>query len=284
MRMNRDGSIISPHYGEIAAIALDPVEKKPLYHFLPGTKTLSIAESGCNFSCDFCQNWELSQRYQKGKKVKAEEIVSYAKENGIPSISYTYTEPLVWQDYMSAVAEKAKENGIRNVMVSNGSFSGKALMRLLPLIDAYNIDLKGDEQFYKRVVHGSSYAVRNAMKEIVKYGSHIEITTLVIEQMHTCGMISDLARFLDDAGISVWHLTRYFPSYRMKNALPTSEEYLGRIYSAIRESFSIPYIYRGNSVFSDETFCPSCHSAIRRSMLSSACPYCGRHIYGIFQK
>ena len=280
-RSVKDGVLFSPHYAELCSIALDPVEKKPLYHFLPGTKTLSIAEEGCNLFCSFCQNYTIARYHRKREKVGEDDIIRHALAGAIPSISYTYSEPLVWQDYMLSVAEKAKENNLFNIMVSNGSFSDESLKRVLPLIDAYNIDLKGDERFYREITKSSSLPVRKGIEEIAKHGAHLEVTTMVIEGIHDAAMIKELGDFLFSSGVNVWHLTRFFPSYMMSDRKETSEEYLSSLYEIAKES-GVPYLYRGNSRFNDDTICPNCGKRINRYKTDGFCSHCKTRIYGKF--
>lgn len=280
-RCVRNGHLISPFYSQLCAIAVDPVEKKPLYHFMPGTKTLSIAEEGCNFFCSFCQNYEIARYHKKREEVSPSSLIEYALENGIPSISYTYSEPLVWQDYMLSVAKKARKAGILNIMVTNGSFSENALERILPFIDAYNIDLKGDEKFYNEIVKASSVPVRRAIEEIVRYNSHLEVTTMVIEGIHTKDMIRELGVFLYNAGVKVWHLSRFFPHYLMTDRKETSEEYLEEVYQTARES-GVPFIYKGNTRYPNKTVCPICGEMIERIRSKGICSRCKTPIYGKF--
>lgn len=285
-RTLHDGKIISVGYGLIPAIAIDPVEKKPLYHFLPGSHTLSLGASGCNFSCDFCQNWTLSQNHEKGRFVDPEDAVAYALIKQIPSISFTYSEPIVWQDYMAEAAEMAHENRIRTIMVTNGSFSNEALERVIPLIDAFNVDLKGDESFYRDICHGEIGPVLDSIDAIEASGKHIEVTTMIIEGIHTEKMISQLGNALSDRGIQVWHLSRFFPHYKMNNINPTSELFLNRIINTARTS-GIPFIYPGNSILAASTSCPQCGKMLRKqpgmSIRKGECPYCGYQIYGIWE-
>ena len=279
VRKNSGGKIVSPHYGEIPAIALDPVEKKPLYHFLPGTKTLSLGASGCNLFCDFCQNWTLSQRISRGEHISAEKAVSYAIRNRIPSISFTYSEPLVWQDFMISTASMAREKGLRTVMVSNGSFSDEALKRILPVIDAFNIDVKGDDDFYRKICHGSLAPVLNGLEGIA--GKHVEVTTMIIEGIHTPSMIEKIGKELYQRGISVWHLSRFYPNYKMNNRKPTSELYLAKIIKIAKTS-GVPFIYPGNSFLKADNHCPHCMKPIYTPPLSGECPNCGERIYGVW--
>ncbi len=285
VRKNEKGRIESEGFGHIPAIASDPVEKKPLYHFLPGTMTLSLGASGCNLSCDFCQNWTLSQNHEKGEYIAPEAVVKFAGKNGFPSISFTYSEPLVWQDYMLETAAKAKEMGIRTIMVSNGDASEEAMNRILPLLDAFNIDLKGDEGFYRNICHGELQPVLRTIQRITESGKHLEVTTLVIEGIHDEKMIRALGKMLKDSGVSVWHLTRFYPHYKMIDRSPTSELYLAKIID-IAEETNIPYIYPGNSVLKAETRCPGCGKTLRKhigeTIEDGSCPYCGERIYGVW--
>ena len=246
MRKNEGGKIISPEYGHIPAIAVDPIEKKPLYHFLPGTETLSLGASGCCLRCDFCQNWTLSIEHEKGKFLDPGDAAAYARLEGYPSISFTYSEPLVWQDYVAETAKEAHKLGIKTVMVTNGEFSESALERLLPLIDAYNVDLKGGEDFYRSICHGEMKPVLDAIERISEYGSHIEVTTMLIEGIHTAEMVEKLGELLKARGIRVWHLSRFFPRYMMEDREPTSESFLLKMIETAMKS-GIPYIYPGNS-------------------------------------
>ncbi len=284
-RKNVSGKLTSVNYAHFPAIAADPVEKKPLYHFLPGTLTLSIGAAGCNLSCDFCQNWELSQEKPRGEHIESDELISFALQNKYPSISFTYSEPLVWQDYIAETALKAKKHGIKTIMVSNGSFSSEALERLVPLIDAYNIDLKGDSEFYQSVCHGKIDPVLNTISYISGKEKHIEITTMIIEGVHSPSMIEKLGTSLRMAGISVWHLTRFFPHYKMLDRKPTSELFLSEIIKIAKNS-GIPYIYPGNSSLSSPTICPRCKQIIRKgpgtTIKDGKCPHCGESIYGLW--
>ena len=280
-RTVRSGQLEDRNYGELAAAAIDPVEKKPLYHFLPGTRTLSVAMEGCSLSCAFCQNHEIAKGHHEGFPFTAPEALSeYAITHSIPSLSFTYTEPIVWQDYAMEAALSAKEHGLRTIMVTNGTFSNEALDRLLPLIDAYNIDLKGDDGFYRDICKGSIAPVLDGIERIAGYGSHLEVTTLVIEGLHDEDMIRTLGRALRERGVHVWHLTRFFPSYRMADRKPTSEDFLMRMIEAAEES-GIEFIYPGNSRMRSMMRCPSCGKEIAAPE-DGGCPHCGTSIYGVW--
>ena len=287
----RSGDTIFTHnYGGLVSSAIDPVEKKPLYHFLSGTNTLSIAMFGCNLTCTFCQNYAISQRaWEVGAQrtyYTAREVVQLALDNRCPSISFTYSEPLVWQDYMVEVATFAKQEGLKTIMVTNGSFSEEALNRVSPYIDAFNIDIKGDESFYRDYCGGSSRPVWNAIEHIAPSRAHLEITTMVMEGVHAKQMVSSIGRHLYSAGVQVWHLSRYFPRYQEQKR-ETSEHYLKEVVQEAQESL-VPFVYPGNSSLDQNTYCPGCKtSLVRRSWVfresiidHSNCPVCGRHIYG----
>lgn len=290
IRENKEGNLITRNYGNLVAISVDPVEKKPLYHFHPNSKTYSVAMFGCNLSCRFCQNYAISQKEFENtaitKHTSAEQVVSEAKRLGCPTVSFTYSEPLVWQDYMIEVAKLAKTEGLGTIMVTNGSFSEEALERLLPLIDAYNIDLKGDEAFYQNMCGGAFEPVLHAIKTITNHSSHIEVTTMVMRQYHDEKMIEYLAEQLSQVGVLVWHLTRYFPRYK-ENSPETEESYLRKLVQ-IAKTYEIPYIYPGNSTMDQNTYCPTCQALLLERTWSSAksrlhagaCPECNSPIYG----
>lgn len=283
VRTNRGGRIESRFAGQLCALAVDPVEKKPLYHFLPLTKTLSLASPGCSYDCDFCQNWHIARNFRgRTEKWEAEDIVTEALSSGCPSISFTYTEPLVWQDCMLDVCSIAKEKGLRTVMVTNGGFSDASLERILPLVDAYNVDLKGDDAFYRTYCHSLMSPVVKAIGKIVEAGCHIEVTTMVIEGIHTAEMIRSLGRVLKDCGIAVWHLTRFFPMRRMADRKVTGEGFLEEVCNVALES-GIDHVYRGNSIHHDPLKCPKCGLSLDRKHFSGTCHSCGKMIYGVWE-
>lgn len=276
------GAVMSINPHEIVAICDDPIEKKTLFHFLPGTRTLSVAKGGCNFDCDFCQNWEIAKSNDiHGRILSPSELVTVAREEGFPSISFTYTEPLVWQDYVLESAQEAHKADLRTVFVSNGSFSTESLERLAPVLDACNIDLKGDETFYNEICHARMEPVVKTIRALVSAKIHVEITTMIIEGIHSEAMISDLGALLHDAGVHVWHLSRFFPRHRMSHFKPTSETCLDRMYLAAVES-GVEHVYRGNSTFSNNLVCHNCATVIDRFSCTGLCPYCGSAVYGVW--
>jgi len=293
VRKNVQGKLVTTIYGQIEAMAVDPMEKKPLYHYYPGSMTFSFALFGCNLECQFCQNYTLSQSEHTlslaGERVEPGKIVALARAKGCHSISYTYSEPLVWQDYMFDVATLAKKAGMQNIMVTNGTFSKEALQRLLPVIDAFNIDIKGDEKFYKDVCKGQQQVVLDAIAVIAKTKAHLEVTTMLIESIHTKEDVQALGKLLQERDVQVWHLSRFFPRYKMTYLKSTSESYLSEMVQPAKQS-GIPYIYSGNSEVERTTFCPSCHALLidEHNQISSTfehgtCTHCGTSIYGVFQ-
>ncbi len=294
IRKVEKNKLISTGYGYLDAIAIDPVEKKPLYHFLPGTKTFSVAEAGCNYRCDFCQNWQLSQTTKSNNStyVLPQELVNLAIKHNTPSISFTYSEPIVWQDYVIDSAIIAKENNLKTIMVTNGSFSNEALEKLSPLVDAFNIDLKGDSEYYKKICKGNIEPVLNGIKYLVKQGNHVEVTTLIIEGIHTKETIKDLATKLKEFDVKVWHLSRFFPNYNMTDIQATSEKFLAQMIEIAKE-VGIPFVYGGNSSIPSPTICPKCKHIliqnhydsnqikkdIEENLIDGKCKSCNNYIF-----
>jgi pyruvate formate lyase activating enzyme len=298
VRQVRAGKLVSINYGYLEALSVDPMEKKPLYHFLPGTRTLSVAEPGCNFSCDFCQNWQLSQeeRAAGATFVAPQKLVDLAIEQQVPSISFTYSEPIVWQDYMLDCAVLAKAKGLRTVMVTNGSFSPETLPMISRLIDAFNIDLKGDENYYRTICKGELVPVLDGIAYLVAQKCHVEVTTLLVEGIHDAAMVSRLGKELYQRGVQVWHLSRFFPMYKMQDRHATSESFLADMLKVARGA-GIPFVYGGNTSGTTATYCPSCHKMLasdhgydgsaglefRKNLDASGhCVSCGAQIYGVF--
>jgi pyruvate formate lyase activating enzyme len=297
VRKIKNNQLISTGYGYLDAVALDPIEKKPLYHFLPGSKTLSVAESGCNYHCAFCQNWQLSQNKKNNNStyVSPKELVNLALKYKVPSISFTYSEPIVWQDYVIDTSIIAKKTGIKTVMVTNGSFSKEARETLAPLIDAFNIDLKGNADYYKKICKGTIEPVLEGIKYLIEKGNHVEITTLLIESIHTEKDVQALAKNLKDFGVQVWHLSRFFPNYEMSAIAETSEKFLSEMINIAKES-GIPYVYGGNTSRVESTICSNCKQVLinnhtdseaikkdcNQNIPKGRCKYCDYPIYGAF--
>lgn len=274
VRNNIEGTLYSKNYGKIFALAMDPVEKKPLYHFYPGKYLLSIGTVGCNFRCSFCQNYHIAQR---GVEAEAEEGKPYEigqsqllslcrQEEDCIGIAYTYNEPGVWYEYVRDTAVFIKSEGYKNVLVTNGYIGDKALVELLPYIDAMNIDVKGfTEEYYKKICGGSLEYVKNTVKTAASK-CHIEITTLIIPGFNDSEQeVDKLSKWI--ASISPLiplHLSRYYPRYKMEEE-PTKVETLKRL-KKIAEN-SLKYVYIGNLNGVDiNTYCSKCGALlIKRS-------------------
>ncbi len=292
---NSAGALVSVPHQRYAAQHLDPIEKKPLYHFFPGAQTYSIGMFGCNLSCDFCQNHSLVRgEYPVLQEETPSDILEGIYFSGSAIVSYTYSEPLVWQPSFLPIAREVRRRGGLNVLVTNGTFSTSALSRLSLLIDAVNIDLKGNDVFYRDICHAKG-AFQAVMDSIAFWAERsdavLEVTTLLIDGYHTAEWIEDIGRDLASSGVKVWHLSRFFPSFRMSTTPPTSATLMSDAYEAALTS-GVDHVYLGNVEHSGNHFitCPSCHHSIHRREVNAAadengtlqCPSCGRVLYGRF--
>ncbi len=303
VRQNVDGSLFTKTYDLVAAINIDPVEKKPLYHFLPGSDTFSLGTQGCNFGCEFCQNASLSQhpksgRAVTGQKATPETLVEAALAHNCRSISYTYSEPTIFFELMQDTAKLAHEKGLKNIMVSNGFQSPECLDELGPLIDAANIDLKSfNNNFYKDICKGSLNPVLKTLKHIKRLGWWLEVTTLLIPGKNDdMSEIKQMAKFLaNELGEEVpWHISRFHPDYMMQDLAVTPMKSLALARKAGTDA-GLNYVYIGNvsDNESSTTFCPSCKKEIisrlgfsmeNKGVENGMCKYCGTHANGVFGK
>ncbi|MFH1358440.1 MAG: AmmeMemoRadiSam system radical SAM enzyme [archaeon] len=246
VRKNISGKLVLLVYGKLVGVHVDPIEKKPIYGFLPGSKAYSIGTVGCNFKCDFCQNFDISQVIDGkifGQDTSAEEVVEQALETGCKSIAYTYTEPIIAVEFYKEIMELAMKKGLKNIMVSNGYWSKESFDYIKDFVDAVNIDLKGNNEFYKKYCKAKLEPVKETIKRCAEFGIHVEVTTLVIPGLND-GLkdLEDIAKFLGSVDKNIiWHLSRFFPMYKMQNhkATPVSvleeakkigEKYLRKIY------------------------------------------------------
>jgi pyruvate formate lyase activating enzyme len=286
-RVNEKGKLYSKNYGEIVSAAVDPIEKKPLYHFYPGSVILSVGPNGCNFRCPYCQNWEISQTEVHTSFVSPADLVKAARKDDSIGIAYTYAEPLIWYEYVLECSKLAKEAGLVNVLVTNGFVEEKPLRELLQFVDALNIDLKSiRESFYKKLCKASVAPVL-ATCQIAKETSHVEITNLVIPgENDSEADIRELTGWVADklGKETPLHFSRYFPHYKM-SAPPTEEETLRKAYQIGKKS--LYYCYLGNlySKVGNDTECPQCgNTLVERSGFSvrikgiegRKCSRCGR--------
>ncbi|MDK2918822.1 MAG: pyruvate formate lyase activating enzyme [Candidatus Petromonas sp.] len=287
VRKNIDGSLFALNYGKVAAFNIDPIEKKPLYHFYPGQDILSIGSYGCNLKCDFCQNYTIAHGEPNGTYTESEKIADIAcrEENNI-GIAYTYNEPFMWYEFVKDSAQMVKKKGKKNVMVTNGYINEESLKELLPFIDAMNIDLKAfSDEFYKDICKGAVRPVLKTIKRAVKY-CHVEVTTLLIDNLNTSEKeIDALSRWIASIDRDIpLHLTRYYPAYKM-NIPPTSIEKIKKL-KDIAQNY-LNYVYIGNVVGIDRnTYCPQCSAllinretkVVAQNIKSSKCTNCGRKV------
>ena len=238
VRENIEGILNTLVYGELIANNVDPIEKKPLYHFYPGTKSYSIATKGCNFKCGFCQNWQISQISEQlsvspGYEMSPDAIVVDAQRKKCKSIAYTYTEPTIFLEYAYDIAKLAKEKGIYNVFVSNGYMTKNALKKIGLFLDAINIDLKSfSEEFYVKTCKGHLNPVLDSIKLAKDMGIWIEITTLIIPGLNDSQEeLSKITEFIASVGKDIpWHISRFYPNYKFSGKEPTSLEILKKAF------------------------------------------------------
>lgn len=258
VRKNLHGTLISLNYGKITTHAYDLIEKKPLYHFHPGSKILSLGSFGCNFRCQFCQNWDIAQRRSWTVDLEDEDIILLAKSRGSIGIAYTYNEPIVSYEHVYHMCKLAKDNGLKNVLVTNGYINQEPLDELLPYIDAMNIDLKSiRDDYYNKVCKGSPKPVMDTIEKAAK-STHVEITNLIVEGLNSSeDEIEELSRWISSIDSSIpLHLSQYSPAYKMD--LPeTSYDILVRAKEIAQKH--LDYVYISNVMGIDNnTYCPEC--------------------------
>jgi len=300
VRENRDGVLYSLVYGLACSSAVDPVEKKPLYHVLPGELAFSIATVGCNLRCKFCQNASISQYPLEhagvaGDQFSPQDVVAQAQNNGCKMIAYTYTEPTIYMEYVLDTARIAQKEVILNVLVSNGYTSTKLIENeLAGLIDAANIDLKAfSDSFYKRLCGARLQPVLDAIQAYHAAGIWLELTTLLIPGENDDGAeLRELAKFIADLDQNIpWHISRYHPCYQYTQAAPTPLAELERARNIGLEA-GLNFVYTGNvSHAGDNSYCPGCGRQIisrdgfymrEKKMTANCCTYCRQVIAGRF--
>ena len=254
-RQNQNGKLVSRVYGHVAAIHVDPIEKKPLYHFMPGSEILSIGTLGCNFRCPWCQNWDISQATKQrnkpknwGQKISPEEIVELAKKYKTPAVAYTYNEPAIFIEFAHDTAKLAHRIGLKNVFVTNGFLSKESFEYIKPYLDAANVDLKSmDDKFYQKFCGARLQPVLDTIRRFHDAKIHIEITTLIIPEVNDSDAnLKKIAKFIADTNKNIpWHISRFFPAYKMNDTPPTSLKSLNRA-AAIGQQAGLEHIYIGN--------------------------------------
>ncbi|MDD5409511.1 MAG: AmmeMemoRadiSam system radical SAM enzyme [Candidatus Omnitrophica bacterium] len=310
VRQNIKGVLYTLNYGKLVAVNVDPVEKKPLYHFFPGTLAFSIASRGCNFRCGFCQNWQISQfnprtlalsgpapdKKLMGEDFSAKKIVSLAKQNNCKSIAYTYTEPTIYFEFALETAKLAKEAGLYNIFVSNGYMSPEAVDLLKPYLDAANIDLKFfKDASYQRICSAHLKPVLDSILNLKEAGVWIEITTLVIPgENDSLEELSGIAGFIAGVNRDIpWHLSRFHADYKFDSYQDTPEHTL-KSACDLGKNAGLRYVYAGNvTSWGQDTLCPACKKRLIRregfsisemNIAENKCIFCRKDLAGVFNR
>jgi len=300
VRQNKKGVLYTHAYREVVAANIDPIEKKPLFHFLPGSKSFSIATAGCNFRCGFCQNWRISQKTEFDKlgggarDIAPEEVVALAKKSRCQSISYTYTEPTVFFEYAWEISRLAKKEGIKNVFVTNGYMTKEALEEIAPFLDAANVDLKSfRDSYYRKTCGASLEPVKESIKLMHQLKIWVEITTLIVPTLNDSKEeLKGLADFIASVGIEIpWHISRFHPEYKVNDLESTPVETL-KMAQAIGKKSGLRHVYLGNVPLEGEnTYCYKCNellierygfSILQQKINKSRCPKCDSVVEGVF--
>jgi len=300
VRENRGGKLMSLVYGKVIAEHIDPIEKKPLFHFLPGSKAFSIGTVGCNFRCKFCQNFDISQYPREhggeiiGRDRTPAQIVASARESGCETIAYTYTEPTIFFEFALDTAVLAREAGIKNVFVSNGYMSPEAARHIAPYLDAANIDIKAfTDAFYKTMCGARLEPVLETIRLLKALGVWVETTTLIIPGLNDGDdELRNIARFIKGVGAEIpWHVTQFYPTYELLDKPRTPVSTLRRARDIGKEE-GLHYVYEGNvpGEGGENTYCHSCGALlieryglelIRNRLQNGTCPECGSGIKGV---
>ena len=300
VRQNVDGELYSLNYGKLIAANIDPIEKKPLYHFLPGSRSYSIGATGCNFRCAWCQNWDISQLSDRNNPNRLpfnapEQVVNAAVQSGCKSISYTYTEPTIFYEFARDVSVLAREAGLKNVWVSNGYMTGLMLDEYLPFMDAINVDIKAfDDNVYRKYAGAHLQPILDNCVQLKKAGVWLEVTTLLIPGVNDDeGQVNGIANFIaNDLGKETpWHVSRYYPQAQFNEISATEPQSIIEVVKTGKDA-GLQFVYSGNLGRKEDTYCPSCgellisRSALlmtEKSIKEGACPNCGIKIAGIWE-
>ncbi len=267
VRKNINGTLFSLVYGKVIAENSDPIEKKPLYHFMPGTRSFSLATVGCNLSCKHCQNYEISQmprdrKMISGNEMSPETLVQFAKNLSCDSISFTYSEPTIYYEFAYDIAKLSHDEGLKNVMVTNGYINKEPLEKIAPFIDAVNIDLKAyTDDFYKNICGARLQPVLDSIRNYKELGIWIEITTLIIPGLNDKeDELKSLAEFIASVGVDIpWHVTAFYPTYNLLEKPRTSIDHLIKA-REIGIKAGLRYIFTGNlpGYEGENTYCYEC--------------------------
>ncbi len=299
VRENHDGKLYTLVYGNLISENVDPVEKKPLYHFFPASRAYSIATPGCNFRCAWCQNWQISQMPREMRmpfleRVMPDEVVEKALGTNCKSIAYTYSEPTIFFEYSFDTAKLAKEAGLQNIYVTNGFMTPEMIEMMHPYLDAANVDIKAfRDEPYRQLMGGRLEPVLDSCRKMKDLGIWLEVTTLVVPNVNDDPEeLEALATFIyEDLGPDTpWHLSRFFPQYKMRDRSPTDANLLHQT-KIMGQRIGLNYIYIGNVFGDNNTYCKKCgHKLISRSGystrivgldLDSRCDECGTPLVGV---
>ncbi len=300
VRENQNGTLYSLVYGKVISMNIDPIEKKPLFHFLPNSTSLSIATVGCNFRCKHCQNFEISQFPHEekvtilGRDMTPKNIVNAALEHGCKSISYTYTEPTIFFEFAYDCAKLARNQGIRNVFVSNGYTKPEATRLIAPFLDANNIDLKGSDAFYRNICGARLQPVQDTIRLMKELGVWVEVTTLIIPDLNDSEKdLTDIAEFIVSVDPAIpWHVSQFHPTYKLMDKPKTPVAILRKARD-IGSKAGLKYVYEGNvpGEGGESTYCPSCkkllikrfgYSILENNLRGNCCSDCNTTIEGIW--
>jgi len=300
VRINLYGKLQTLVYGAAVAANIDPIEKKPIYHMLPGSGAFSIATAGCNLHCKFCQNWEISQMEPEEVKnfpLSPEAVVYNALAGGCRSIAYTYSEPTIFYEYMMDTASFAREKALKNLMITAGFIKPGPLRELCRVIDGANVDLKGfTEQYYRDICDGELKPVMRSLEIIREEGVWLEITNLIVPTLNDdMRLIADMCCWIRDAlgEDTVLHFSRFFPMYRLKNLPPTPVETLEMARKVAMDT-GLRYVYTGNvpGHSGESTYCPGCGQTLikrygfwvaQNNIRNGRCSRCGEVIPGVWE-
>lgn len=288
VRINRDNRLWAASYGLTTSVAIDPIEKKPLYHFHPGKPILSIAPNGCNMQCPFCQNWEISQEEVRTEAITPEALVALCKKHSLIGVSYTYTEPMIWFEFLLDAGHAVRQAGFVNALVTNGMIEAAPLDELLGVIDAMNIDLKSIRpEVYRKTLHGDLSAVQRTIDKS-KRRCLVEITNLIVSGLNDDEQdIIDLVDYVAGLGRdTVLHFSKYFPNWKYDQP-PTADRILDFAFKKASEKLDFVYLGNVSANYGSHTYCPKCkHLLIERHFYTTRvlglkdrrCQACGTQV------
>lgn len=299
VRENQDGTLYSLVYGKLISSNIDPIEKKPLFHFHPASTSFSISTVGCNFKCKHCQNYEISQYPKRHKDIPGEtampeDVINAAERTGCKSISYTYTEPTIFFEFAYDCAKLARDKGIKNVFVSNGYMTPEVVRTIAPYLDGNNIDLKGSDEFYKKICGARLRPILDTIKLMKELGVWVEVTTLIIPSLNDSDEnLNMIIEFIKSVDVSIpWHVSQFYPTFELLDKPRTPVETLRRARDMGLEK-GLKYVYEGNvpGEGGESTYCWKCGEILIRrfgyqisdmNMKNGKCFKCDATIDGVW--